>query len=88
MDSGIVAWDCKYQEEVMLILYDLFLAGDNPMQAKECGHGGLKCNYLCWTCRVGGMGAEKRTDDGYANIFKVSIHVFDTSTADDILIVR
>ncbi|KAG2056166.1 hypothetical protein BDR06DRAFT_880526 [Suillus hirtellus] len=34
--SGIVAWDYKYNEEVVLIPYGLFLAGDNPMQAKEC----------------------------------------------------
>ncbi|KAG1738718.1 hypothetical protein EDB19DRAFT_1829025 [Suillus lakei] len=52
--SGVMAWDCKYNKEVMLILYGLFLAGDNPMQAEECSHAGLSCNYFCGTCDVGG----------------------------------
>ncbi|KAF8840219.1 hypothetical protein BDN67DRAFT_990447 [Paxillus ammoniavirescens] len=68
--SGIIAWDVKYQEEVMLIPCDLFLAGDNPMQAEECSHGGLKCDYFCHTCKVGGTNAEKKTDEGYTSIFK------------------
>lgn len=57
----------------MLIPYDLFHAGDNPMQAEECSHGGLKCNFFCCTCKVGGTTAAKKTDDGYTSIFKVSI---------------
>ncbi|KAL4077477.1 hypothetical protein J3A83DRAFT_4356530 [Scleroderma citrinum] len=68
---GIIAWDCKYQEEVMLLLYDLFIGGDNPMQAEECSHGGLKCNYFCWTCKVDGTNAEKKTDKGYTDTFTV-----------------
>ncbi|KAI6144748.1 hypothetical protein BKA82DRAFT_4330916 [Pisolithus tinctorius] len=31
-ESGIIAWDCRDEEEVMLIPQVLFLAGDNPMQ--------------------------------------------------------
>ncbi|KAL4077730.1 hypothetical protein J3A83DRAFT_4087666 [Scleroderma citrinum] len=41
-ESGIITWDCKYEEEVMVIPYDHFHGGDNPMQAEECSHGGLK----------------------------------------------
>ncbi|KIJ11470.1 hypothetical protein PAXINDRAFT_84506, partial [Paxillus involutus ATCC 200175] len=70
VNDPIVTFDVKYQEEVMLLPYDLFLAGDNPMQAEECSHGGLKCNYFCRTCKVGGTNAEKKTDEGYMNIFK------------------
>ncbi|KIJ13571.1 hypothetical protein PAXINDRAFT_80772 [Paxillus involutus ATCC 200175] len=69
-ENGVIAWDVKHQEEVILLPYYLFLAGDNPMQAEECSHGGLKCNYFCRTCKVGGTNAEKKTDEGYADIFK------------------
>ncbi|KAG2065607.1 hypothetical protein BDR04DRAFT_1130369 [Suillus decipiens] len=68
-DSGIIAWDCKDQEEVMLIPYGLFIAGDNPMQAEECSHAGLNCNYFCWTCDVGGMKEYKTSNEGYNSIF-------------------
>ena len=37
MKNGIITWDCKYDAKVMLIAYDIFLGGDNPMQA-ECSH--------------------------------------------------
>jgi hypothetical protein len=50
-DDGVIAWDCKYHEEVMLIPHIVFTAGDNPMQAEECSHGGLRCNFFCWTCK-------------------------------------
>ena len=73
-ENGVLAWDSKYQEEVMLIPYDLFHAGDNPMQAEECSHGGLRCNFFCRTCKVGGTMASKKTDDGYTSIFKVCIN--------------
>ena len=70
-DSPIMAFDAKYEEEVMLIPYNLIITGDNPMQAEECSHGGLKCNYLCRTCKVGGTNAEKKSDKGYSNVFQV-----------------
>ncbi|KAF8546849.1 hypothetical protein OG21DRAFT_1426017 [Imleria badia] len=69
-DNPIMAFDVKHGEEVMLILYKLIFAGDNPMQAEECSHGGLKCNYLCRTCTVGGTNAEKKSDKGYSAIFQ------------------
>ncbi|KAG1737140.1 uncharacterized protein EDB91DRAFT_1083172 [Suillus paluster] len=67
--SGIVAWDCKYNEEVLLIPYGLFLAGDNPMQAEECSHAGLNCNYFCRTCDIGGTKEHKASGDGYSSLF-------------------
>jgi hypothetical protein len=69
--SGVIAWDCKYNEEVMLIPYMLFLAGDNPMQAEECSHAGLNCNYFCRTCEVGGTKEYKESEAGYNTIFTV-----------------
>lgn len=73
-ETGVLAWDSKYQEEVLLIPYDLFHVGDNPMQAEECSHGGLKCNFFCHTCKVGGTMVAKKTDDVYTSIFKVCVY--------------
>ncbi|KAG1785096.1 uncharacterized protein HD556DRAFT_1435278 [Suillus plorans] len=67
-----MAWDCKFNEEVMLIPYALFLAGDNPMQAEECSHTGLNCNYFCRTCDVGGTKEYKESKAGYNSIFMMS----------------
>ncbi|KAH0825930.1 hypothetical protein J3R83DRAFT_7620 [Lanmaoa asiatica] len=69
-DNPVIAFDVKYEEEVMLIPYNLIITGDNPMQAEECSHGGLKCNYLCRTCKVGGTNAEKKSDKGYSDVFQ------------------
>ncbi|KAG1769945.1 hypothetical protein EV702DRAFT_928114, partial [Suillus placidus] len=68
-DSGIIAWDCKFDEEVMLVPQGLFLVGDNPMQAEECSHAGLNCNYFCRTCHVGSMKEYKESEAGYNSIF-------------------
>ncbi|KAG1723899.1 hypothetical protein EDB19DRAFT_1915867 [Suillus lakei] len=68
-ESGVFTWDCKHEEEVMLELYGLFLGGDNPMQAEECSHAGLHCNYFCRTCEVGGTKEYKESDEGYKSIF-------------------
>ncbi|KAG0692392.1 hypothetical protein DFH29DRAFT_985782 [Suillus ampliporus] len=68
-ESGIFTWDCKDNEEVMLVPYGLFLGGDNPMQAEECSHAGLQCNYFCRTCEVGGTKEYKESDEGYKSIF-------------------
>ncbi|KAL6300161.1 hypothetical protein BKA93DRAFT_819596 [Sparassis latifolia] len=35
-EAGIVAWDCRNNEEVILCPYGLFWGGDNPMHAEEC----------------------------------------------------
>ncbi|KAG1798356.1 hypothetical protein EV424DRAFT_1475005 [Suillus variegatus] len=69
-DNSVIAWDCKYHEEVMLIPHSIFTAGDNPMQAEECSHGGLRCNFFCRTCKVGGTTVDKKSDEGYCSIFK------------------
>ncbi|EGO04676.1 hypothetical protein SERLA73DRAFT_43533, partial [Serpula lacrymans var. lacrymans S7.3] len=71
--SGVLTWDCKYEQEVMLQPYLLFVAGDNPMHAEECSHSGLQSNFFCRTCKVGGTQAHKKTDEGYQKVFKVSL---------------
>jgi hypothetical protein len=80
-ESGIVVWDCKDGEEVMLIPYGLFIAGDNPMQAEECSHTGLNCNYYCRTCDVGGTKEYKESKAGYSSIFNVRKSVLRFQTA-------
>ncbi|KAI0819952.1 hypothetical protein BC628DRAFT_1331621, partial [Trametes gibbosa] len=50
--------------------YSLFLGGDNPMQAEECSHAGLNCNFFCRTCHVGGTKAEKQSLTGFTKIFE------------------
>ncbi|KAH7918288.1 hypothetical protein BV22DRAFT_1024813 [Leucogyrophana mollusca] len=68
-ESGVFTWDCKEGEEVMLVPYALFVAGNNPMQAEECSHAGLNCNYFCRTCDVGGTKEHKQSRAGYDSIF-------------------
>ena len=70
-ESGISAWDCKNQEDILLCPYALLLAGDNPMQAEECSHAGLTCNYFCRTCKVGGTRESKQSLDGFNALFQV-----------------
>lgn len=70
-DSGVPAWDCKDQEEVLLCPYALLLAGDNPMQAEESSHAGLACNYFCRTCKVGGTKESKQSLHGFNALFQV-----------------
>ncbi|KAG1801432.1 uncharacterized protein HD556DRAFT_1203668, partial [Suillus plorans] len=33
-------------------------------------HGGLRCNFFCRTCKVGGTTVDKKSDAGYCSIFK------------------
>ncbi|KAG2063878.1 hypothetical protein BDR04DRAFT_1130971 [Suillus decipiens] len=74
--------DAADSEEVMLIPYRLFIAGDNPMQAEECSHTGLNCNYFCQTCNVSGMKEYKTSNEGYNSIFTTTEgiqHQFDAA---------
>ena len=72
-DAGVDAYDCMKREEVMLVPYALFFAGDNPMQAEMSSQGGLACNYFCRTCYVGGNKEYKASDEGYVSLFKVRV---------------
>ncbi|KAI0692035.1 hypothetical protein BC835DRAFT_1509009 [Cytidiella melzeri] len=67
--NGVEAWDCKYDEEVLLLPYGFLLGGDNPMQAEECSHKGLGCNFFCQTCKVGGTKAHKASEEGFLELF-------------------
>ncbi|KAI0688439.1 hypothetical protein BC835DRAFT_1408072 [Cytidiella melzeri] len=69
-ETGVSAWDCRDEEEVLLLPHSGFFAGDNPMQAEECSHAGLACNFLYRTCEVGGTKAMKSSLEGYLALFK------------------
>ncbi|KAG7097845.1 hypothetical protein E1B28_005160 [Marasmius oreades] len=69
-EHGVEAYDCKFEEECLLVPHAHFWAGDNPMQAEECSHAGLHCNFFCQECKVGGTQEEKQTDNGFMELFK------------------
>ncbi|KAI6021802.1 hypothetical protein BKA83DRAFT_4055361 [Pisolithus microcarpus] len=73
-ESGVTAWDCRDNEEVILVPHVLFVAGDNPMQGEECSQAGLNCNYFCRTCEVGGNKEYKESDAGYSTLFTSGTH--------------
>ncbi|KAI6028147.1 hypothetical protein EDC04DRAFT_2573035 [Pisolithus marmoratus] len=56
MELGIAAWDCRDNEEVLLVPHLLFVASQ----------AGLNCNYFCQTCEVGGNKEYKESDAGYS----------------------
>ncbi|KAG1730147.1 uncharacterized protein EDB91DRAFT_1239152 [Suillus paluster] len=66
-------------DSMMLIPSGLFVAGDNPMQAQECSHAGLNCNYFCRTCHIGGMKEYKELDVGYNKMTLQVCQQFETA---------
>jgi hypothetical protein len=69
----IPAWDVQNQCEVLVRPYILVMSGDNPMQAMECSSTGLNSCLFCRTCMVGGTNEYKASDEGYSNLFTVSV---------------
>ncbi|KAF8546126.1 hypothetical protein OG21DRAFT_1479713 [Imleria badia] len=67
-ESGVVAWDCRDEEEVLLIPDRLFHGGNNSMQAELCSQAGLSCNYFCHTCHGGGTKEYKGSNAGYCTL--------------------
>ena len=57
----------------MIIPYLIFTTSDNPMHAEQTSHCGLNSNYFCRTCHVGGTKAHKKSDEGFAKVFEVSV---------------
>ncbi|KAG8777086.1 hypothetical protein FRC12_000558 [Ceratobasidium sp. 428] len=65
-DDPIVVWDVLTGREVLVRPYIHFIAGDNPMQAEECSSSGLRSNFFCRTCCVGGTQVYKISEEGYS----------------------
>ncbi|KAF7982888.1 hypothetical protein HWV62_25136 [Athelia sp. TMB] len=59
-DKGIFAYDCYYDEVVMLIPWILAMVGDNPMQSEFSSHIGLSGTCFCRVCTVKGSDKDER----------------------------
>lgn len=64
-------WDCERGRYILIRPWLLLLPGDNPMQAEECSHIGMKGNHYCRCCHVGGTTKFKESDDGYPTLAQV-----------------
>lgn len=53
----------------MIDIYQL--PADNPMQSTLSSHIGLKGNFMCRKCTVGGSQEFKRSDAGFHQLFLV-----------------
>ncbi|KAF7964522.1 hypothetical protein HWV62_6259 [Athelia sp. TMB] len=58
--KGIFAYDCHYDDFVMLIPWILAMAGDNPMQSEFSSHIGLSGTCFCRVCHVKGADKQNR----------------------------
>ncbi|SJL16514.1 uncharacterized protein ARMOST_20040 [Armillaria ostoyae] len=68
-DNGIWAWDCHFNEAVLVIPMVLAMLGDNPMQSEFACHIGLRGKYFCRICWVKGKDANESRPAGHtANI--------------------
>jgi hypothetical protein len=61
-DEGIEAYDCEYQEMVMLIPWLLAMNGDNPMQSEFSSHIGTTGKCFCRVCFAKGADTINRPD--------------------------
>ncbi|KAI0638455.1 hypothetical protein C8Q77DRAFT_1188202 [Trametes polyzona] len=52
--DGVWAWDCTFNEPVLVIPSVLALLGDNPMQSEFACHIGLQAKLFCRNCWVKG----------------------------------
>ncbi|KAL0056975.1 hypothetical protein AAF712_016408, partial [Marasmius tenuissimus] len=82
--NGVEAYDCKHNKECLLVPHAHFWGSDNPMQAEECSHGGLQCNFFCRTCEVGGTQEEKQSDKGFLCLFEAGTPQTPEKTANHI----
>ncbi|EIW74149.1 hypothetical protein CONPUDRAFT_133377 [Coniophora puteana RWD-64-598 SS2] len=70
--NPVEAYDCETKEEVLLQVYPLLFAGDNPMQSELCSCAGLNANHFCRTCMCGGTQEYKRSDEGFKSFFMLA----------------
>ncbi|KAH9920588.1 uncharacterized protein B0H18DRAFT_936500 [Fomitopsis serialis] len=69
--GAIRVWDSVKERHILIRPWLLFLPGDNPMQAELCSHIGLKGNFFCRTCHVGGSQEFKQSNEGFPSLTKI-----------------
>jgi len=75
-ENPIPAYDALDPNDLRIVLFRIEpLSGpaDNPMQSLQCAHIGMRGNFFCRKCKVGGTGEEKVSDDGFKALTKVRI---------------
>lgn len=65
------AYDCDIGEEVLFRILPHNFPADNPQQSETCSHIGLKGNFWCRRCYVGGTEVERASAEGYKKYYKV-----------------
>ena len=65
------AYDCALQQDIIFRVMPHIKPADNPQQAETCSHIGLKGNYFCRRCKVGGTAEKKESEEGYHSLFTV-----------------
>ncbi|KAJ7138522.1 hypothetical protein C8R43DRAFT_1132056 [Mycena crocata] len=58
--TGIEAYDCAFDEMVLLIPWIIAMLGDNPMQSEFASHIGLSGKCFCRVCHVRGADTKNR----------------------------
>ncbi|KAJ7432037.1 hypothetical protein FB451DRAFT_984978, partial [Mycena latifolia] len=58
--TGIEAYDCQFDEMVLLIPWIIAMLGDNPMQSEFASHIGLSGKCFCRVCHVRGADTKNR----------------------------
>ncbi|KAI0072764.1 hypothetical protein K474DRAFT_1604488 [Panus rudis PR-1116 ss-1] len=68
-DKWHEAYDCLHEDEILFRIISRVKPADNPQQSEECSHIGLKGNFFCRRCGVGGDAVTLETDEGYEQLF-------------------
>ncbi|KAL9936771.1 hypothetical protein V8E36_004006 [Tilletia maclaganii] len=69
-DDGVVCWDVSRQESVLVYGHVAAIVSDNPMAAELASNIGMKGNFFCRCCKVGGTAAYRESAIGLAAAVK------------------
>ena len=79
--NGIPAWDCHFEEEVVLLPWAHAFQGDNPMQSEFASHIGTTGRNFCRVYNASSADANSRAPgqageiDEVAEFMKVSYNI-------------
>ncbi|EUC62774.1 hypothetical protein RSOL_454510 [Rhizoctonia solani AG-3 Rhs1AP] len=60
--DGVMAYDCKVNEDVIIVPWVYAMQGDNPMQSELCSHIGMTGKFFCRICKVWGKDKDQVND--------------------------